>query len=72
MQQKAKDALMLTKNNRGLSAALTPSKQAKAAGCKSLQAVSELTGVSVQTLRNWSINKPELFRIVLKGCAVND
>ena len=51
---------------------MTPSKQAKASGCKSLQAVSELTGVSVQTLRNWSINKPELFRIVLKGCAVND
>ena len=46
----------------------TPSKQAKEAGLKSLSQVSEITGVSLQTLDNWSRDKPELFRIVLLGC----
>ena len=48
---------------------MTPSKQAKQAGLKSLLQVSELTGVSAQTLDNWAKNKPELFRVVLAGCA---
>ena len=47
---------------------MTPSQQAKAAGLKSLSQVSEMTGQSTQTLSNWAKNKPELFRIVLKGC----
>ncbi len=48
---------------------MTPAKQAKAAGLKSLLQVSELTGVSAQTLDNWAKNKPDLFRVVLAGCA---
>ena len=46
---------------------MTPSQQAKAAGLKSLLLVSEITGVSIQTLSNWAKDKPELFRIVLLG-----
>ena len=46
---------------------MTPSQQAKAAGLKSLLQVSELTGVSIQTLSNWAKNKPKLFRVVLVG-----
>lgn len=46
----------------------TASWKAKAAGIKSLSAVSELTGVSLQTLTNWHKNKPMLFAVVLAGC----
>ena len=46
---------------------MTPSQQAKAAGLKSLLQVSELTGVSIQTLSNWAKNKPRLFRAVILG-----
>ena len=46
---------------------MTPSQQAKAAGLKSLKEVSELTGVSIQTLINWHKNKPDLFRVVIFG-----
>jgi len=46
---------------------MTPSQQAKAAGLKSLLQVSELTGVSIQTLSNWAKNKPHLFRVVILG-----
>ena len=49
---------------------MSPSQQAKAAGLKSLLQVSELTGVSIQTLSNWAKNKPGLFQVVLMGCAV--
>ena len=45
------------------------SEQAKQAGLKSLAQVSELTGVSFQTLNNWSKHKPQLFAVVLLGCA---
>lgn len=48
---------------------MTPSQQAKAAGLKNLSQVAELTGQSLQTLTNWQRNKPDLFRIVLAGCA---
>lgn len=48
---------------------MTPSKQAKASGLKSLSQVSEMTGQSLQTLINWSKNKQQLFDVVLKGCA---
>lgn len=44
------------------------SEQAKAAGLKSLSQVSTITGVSLQTLDNWSKNKPDLFAVVLAGC----
>jgi hypothetical protein len=47
---------------------MTPSKQAKAAGLKSLSQVSEMTGQSLQTLSNWAKSKPDLFFIVLMGC----
>lgn len=47
---------------------MTPSQQAKAVGIKSLTQVSEITGVSLNTLTNWHRDKPELFRIVLLGC----
>ncbi len=47
---------------------MTPSKQAKELGLKSLTQVSELTGQSLQTLTNWFNNKPELFEVVLLGC----
>ena len=48
---------------------MTPSQQAKAAGLKNLSQAAELTGQSLQTLTNWQNNKPDLFRIVLAGCA---
>lgn len=48
---------------------MTPSQQAKAAGLKSLAQVSQITGVRFQTLNNWHKNKPDLFRIVIAGCA---
>jgi hypothetical protein len=44
------------------------SEQAKAAGLKSLAQVSELTGVSFQTLNNWANTKHDLFQVVLLGC----
>lgn len=47
---------------------MTPSKQAKGLGLKSLTQVSELTGQSLQTLTNWFNDKPELFEVVLLGC----
>lgn len=47
---------------------MTPAQQAKAAGLKSLTQVSQITGVSLNTLTNWHRDKPELFRIVLAGC----
>ena len=46
---------------------MTPSQQAKAAGCKSLAEVSMLTGVPVRTLERWSKIRPELFEVVLVG-----
>ena len=46
----------------------TAAKQAKAAGLSCLAQVSIMTGVSRETLRNWCINKPMLFRVVIVGC----
>ena len=48
---------------------MTPSQQAKEAGLKNLLQVQQLTGQSAQTLTNWHRDKPELFKIVLLGCA---
>ncbi len=47
---------------------MTPSQQAKAAGLKNLAAVTQITGVSPQTLTNWHRHKPELFKVVIAGC----
>lgn len=47
---------------------MSPSRQAKKAGLKSLVEVSEITRQSCQTLGNWAKNKPELFRVILAGC----
>jgi hypothetical protein len=47
---------------------MTASEHAKAAGLKSLLELSEMTGVSTQTLNNWHNNKPFLFNIVILGC----
>jgi len=47
----------------------TPSQKAKQIGLKSLGVVIELTGQSAQTISNWAKNKPELFEVVLTGCA---
>lgn len=46
---------------------MTPSQKTKASGLKLVE-VSNLTGVSIQTLTNWFRNKPELFDVVLSGC----
>ena len=46
------------------------SEKAKAAGLKNLTELSEITGQSTQTLRNWDENKPELFAVVLEGAAI--
>lgn len=47
----------------------TASQTAKKHGLKSLAEVSNMTGVRFQTLNNWFNNKPELFTIVIYGCA---
>ena len=46
---------------------MNPSKQAKELGLESLAQVSKITGVSPQTLDNWSKHKHKLFKIVLLG-----
>ncbi len=46
------------------------SKKCKEAGLRSLAELSEITSVSVQTLNNWSKDKPALFDIVLTGAVV--
>ena len=46
---------------------MTPSQKTKASGLKLVE-VSQLTGVSIQTLTNWHKNKNELFNVVLSGC----
>ena len=47
---------------------MTASEQAKSVGLKSLSQVSDFSGVSLQTLNNWSNHKPRLFKVVLFGC----
>jgi len=46
------------------------SEKAKAAGLKNLAELSEITGVSNQTLDNWSKHKPRLLDVVLLGAAL--
>ena len=51
---------------------MKPSEQAKALGLRSLKEVTERTGVTSRTLRNWAKHKPALFQTVLKGCVADD
>lgn len=46
---------------------MKPHEQAKAAGLKNLNELAELTGESIQTLNNWSKNKPKFFELVIAG-----
>ena len=46
---------------------MSPSKQAKEVGFKSLSQVQKITGMSQQCLDNWSKNRPKLFRAILLG-----
>jgi hypothetical protein len=46
---------------------MSPSKQAKEVGFKSLSQVQKISGQSQQCLHNWSKNKPDLFKVVLLG-----
>ena len=39
----------------------------KAAGLASVKQLSEATGQSPQTLKNWYLYKPKLFNVVLNG-----
>ena len=48
---------------------MKPSEQCKAAGLKNLDQLSEVTGVSIQTLINWHKFKPLVFKYVLMGVA---
>lgn len=50
------------------SGVMTASQAAKQAGLKNLAIVSEMTGVSHQTLNNWHNDKPKLFAVVIAGC----
>lgn len=49
---------------------MTPSEQCKVAGLKSLAELAKISGVSVQTLINWSRDKPALFATVVAGAVV--
>jgi hypothetical protein len=46
-----------------------PSEQAKASGLKNLKQVAGITGKKERTLINWCNDSPELFEVVLLGCA---
>ena len=49
---------------------MTPSEQCKAAGLKSLAELVRISGVSEQTLINWSKSKSRLFSVVVAGAVV--
>lgn len=48
---------------------MTPAQQAKLAGLKSLKQAADMVGKPAHTLRNWHRDAPDLFRVVLAGCA---
>lgn len=50
-------------------AAMSPSKQAKAAGLKSLREVVRVAGVGESTLYQWGHTRPELLEVVILGVA---
>lgn len=47
---------------------MSASDEAKKAGLSGLVEVTEVTGVSKQTLINWYNDKPQLFNTVILGC----
>jgi len=49
---------------------MKPSEQCKQAGLSSLKQLADISGESVQTLNNWSKNKPLVFDLVLRGAVV--
>ena len=48
---------------------MTPSEKAKSLGCKSLGEVSRVSGLSKQTLINWSRNRPFVYEAVCEKVA---
>ena len=50
---------------------MTPSGQAKNYGCKSLEQVSQVSGISKQTLINWFAYRRFVFDAVCKAVAAN-
>lgn len=50
---------------------MKPSEICKKAGLKNLEECSERSGVSVQTLTNWSRDKPKLFNYLVRGVALD-
>lgn len=46
----------------------SPSKTAKAAGLKSIEQVSQLTGKPRVTINNWFHRERSLFDVVIAGC----
>lgn len=48
---------------------MTASEKAKQHGLRNLAEVASLTKTSFQTLNNYHKNKPDLFEIILIGCA---
>lgn len=46
----------------------SPAQEAKSQGLKNLTQVSNMTGVSLNTLINWHRYKPQLFHTVIAGC----
>jgi len=46
---------------------MKPHEKCKAHGLHSLLELTQITGVSAQTLLNWEKNKPKLFKVVLIG-----
>ena len=48
---------------------IKPSDQCRAGGLDSLSELSRITGVSIQTLNNWSKFKVKLFNVVIAGAA---
>ena len=49
---------------------MTPSEQCRSAGLTSLAELVRISGVSVQSLINWSRHKPKLFAVVIAGAVV--
>lgn len=49
---------------------MTPAEYVKSRGVHSLRQVSEVTGVSTQTLGNWYANRRQLFDVIVDGVKV--
>ena len=51
-----------------MTTSMSASAVAKSIGIKNLATVTAMTSISPQTLRNWCIHRPALFRLIVKGC----